>query len=1182
MNQGGVIQGLLRVSVGVLAVLVAVGAQAISVGPSGQASYSVPLSVPPGVAGMNPNLGLSYADGGINGPLGVGWSLQGVSTVTRCPSSRLIDGEALNGSKVLTGNNRNSVKFNGNDRLCLDGQRLIAVDATTGAPLGNTRDDATGLSGGSCREFRTEKDSFSRIRACGSAVPGTPDAGPAYLKVWTKNGQVYEYGLDRDSSGANITRSRINAQGISSVAVWAVSRISDSVGNYIDFKYEQLTRPWGSGPTTAGADGLEWNLLEVQYTGNANSGALPANKVVFEYEDRDANGVTKPADRSEAYQGDSKNISVRRLKTIRTYVNSANPTALGKSPNAVMVRAWVLAYEPSPRSGRSRLTSVKECSDVNATKCLPSTTFAYSNGAAPNYVVHAGFANTDLSSKVLTDTGGMRGNLTGDFNGDGKTDIIRWSDDPSQNELYFSAGDGAFTRMYNFNLNGADTKLFDHDGCYSSIVMDFNGDGRSDILRIRKPSCTSGYASVVFISNGDGTFTSQPVLSSVDFEEKTHNLTTTSLKYCDAPPCSRISSTEGKRFFLFDVNSDGIPDIVTTKFPSYSWLSDSSDEPPNKDTVCANGKPGGSGPIVCTHVYLGRGDGTFVEMDNHPNAYQSLYGYSAPNRPGVNPYWSSRSDIDADGDGLMDLVTRYSGVWRNRGDGTFEKISSVDAGASCTLTIDFNGDQRRDCLRPDATPANQALYYAIGASTVETASFNLKSPGDQLYAVDGNQAQTIGVLVEDIDGDGRQDILRWSTSTADNGVYLSNGDGSFRPRLGAGLNNVAQPLISTNGGFSFITGDFLGNGSLQIMQLRTESPCSGIGICTASLVLNPKPTTLLVLDGDRTPVDQLVRVVTGSGVSYTVVAREPLTTSRSYVSDRGTSEAAVSPMLDVQAPLYVITGVTKSNASYGDVQSTYSYAGLKADRNGRGILGYREFRQEGPAPDGQNVIRVVTRNLLTHPYIGSVGTTETYVYRPTTPGIPNQVPFAAQRLARTTYSYCDMTSSDATREITVAGTSPVPCATTALVQKPYLYQTLEERWDLNDPGLKLPDVRTSNTYNTTGDPTKISITTSGTALTSVATGGAAPGLVQTFTKVVDNTYLAPNTSGDNWILGRLDSAKVTQTAPNSLASIATTAGGAARASQRDGNGPITPTSPPPPTPLNPAVLNVILSLLLDD
>ena len=245
-NESGYLRRIAARNGGVLLLMMTLGvavqaASPVSISDSGTPSYSQAIAVPPGIAGMTPNIGLLYSGSSINGPVGLGWTLQGISMITRCPGSKLIDGYARR------------VDYSGDDKLCLDGQRLIQTSDAGVVVNGNVvnpglsnpfqQGDSLGGSGsGTVREYRTAKDMYARIRAYGAAG-GNPANGPAYFKVWTKSGQIYEYGVNSNAT-SNAT---ITASGSQVAVAWSVSRISDTVGNYIDFQYEQRDFAWGSG-----------------------------------------------------------------------------------------------------------------------------------------------------------------------------------------------------------------------------------------------------------------------------------------------------------------------------------------------------------------------------------------------------------------------------------------------------------------------------------------------------------------------------------------------------------------------------------------------------------------------------------------------------------------------------------------------------------------------------------------------------------------------------------------------------------------------------------------------------------------------------------------------------------------------------------------------------------------------
>ncbi len=1093
-------------------------AQAVSVSEGGVPSYSLQIAVPPGIAGMTPNIALIYSGSSVNGPVGYGWTVQGISMITRCPGDKLIDGYAQ------------PVSYSVNDKLCLDGQRLIQTDASgtvvnaavTSPGIDNPFQQNDSLGGtGLVREYRTEKDIYARIRGYGTAG-GDPANGPAYFQVWTKSGQIFEYGVNSNTTA----NAQIVASGRSLVVAWPVSRISDTVGNYIDFQYEQRDVAWGSGvvagsPTT----GHEWNLLEIRYTGNGAQ--LPVNKVVFDYGDRpDTPGAAQ--DRGEAYHQGSKNVSVRLLSKVTTYINWSADQAT-KPAGAVKVKTIKLTYDNGPISQRSRLRQLVECAGAAETACLPPTTFNYAAGGDVTFTPNAAFTSSGLSTLLMQSTTGSYSVFTGNFFGSGRTDFIRWSDSPGENQLYRSIGDGTFEAMSTFNIT--DQNLFRSDGCYTSIAGDFNGDGKTDILRVMQATSTSTSAScgtvrnILYLSNGNGSFSASDV-TGIDFTQLVavdttrYNCLTSNDKAIYVPNCMEPGDinlgTEqglGQNYHVLDVNNDGILDIITTIRPH----SPPSTTPPSDATACAS--------IVCTHVYLGQTNGQFVESTTTNLTHQSVYA-DPPTSRWMAQFMKFPYVGDVDGDGVSDLIVK-SGVWLSRGNGNFVFTQNALSSMGCIYPLDFNGDGRADCMflySPFGDVSyRQWLSLSDGTTTLKkAANFNLVSSGQELYGFSDAlaQYQSIGMQAGDFDGDGRTDILRWEDDPTQNALYLSNGDGTFRTAA-FNLTTADDQLQKSDGTASFVLGDFTGHGNMEILRL-VANPTGASGATRNQLYV--KTTS--------TPPDQLQSVTTGTGLT-TTLTWVPLSNSSSgglgerYASDSGTANAAVYPVVDLTLPMYVVATSTADTGAGGTQSTEYSYSGLKTANDGRGWIGFRETRHQSLAPDLSN-LTVHTLYLLDAGYVGMASMSETWL------GALNVS--SSQVLSRSTYVYCDKTSASGAE---AAATSTAPCPVSAKVQRPYLYMSTEEGWDLD--GAVLPKVTTVNTFNNSGDPTQIAVTTSGTAL----------GVAQTFTKTTNNQYNADNTAGDRWILGRLQQASVSNSVPD-MSALSTSAGSAPSAAANQG------------------------------
>ncbi|WP_161622354.1 polymorphic toxin-type HINT domain-containing protein [Vibrio azureus] len=218
----------------------------------GNATYSVPISIAPGRAGHQPVLNLRYQSNLPNGLMGIGWQLGGQSTIYRCGKNLNIDG--LKGG----------VGFNQEDRYCLDGERLIAVNGADGKDL---------------TEYRVKKNGYDKIVSFGDSG----GSGPAYFKIWRTDGSVLEYGVSADS--------RVELPNQSHVYKWAINKKTDaSKHNHIQYQYREDN-----------AAGIH-QLRNISYVGG---------KVEFRYEDR--------KDKSSQYLFGSVLNRTERLKQVVTF-----------------------------------------------------------------------------------------------------------------------------------------------------------------------------------------------------------------------------------------------------------------------------------------------------------------------------------------------------------------------------------------------------------------------------------------------------------------------------------------------------------------------------------------------------------------------------------------------------------------------------------------------------------------------------------------------------------------------------------------------------------------------------------------------------------------------------------------------------------------------------------------------
>ena len=1087
---------------------------------SGAATYTVPLYTVPGTAGVKPELVLKYSHQAGYGPLGKGWAIGGLSSITRCRASREA-GDYL-GAATPDGTPR-PINFTDTDRFCLDGQRLLPSSATCPSAGG-----ASGVA------YATEIDTFARV--CAYAAGGTT-TGPAFFTVERKDGSTSWYG-DRDSNGGtNRPDGYFEATSLlnpGAALVWAQTRFQDSTGNYIDYLYSENPAGPGSG---------EHLISEVRYTGKVSlpgqSGATvaPYARVVFNY------GVRPEADWGRSYSSGGIYTHSRRLESITSCGTMGCST-----PD--QVRHYLLTYQIAASGTRQEnLIGLQECRDNTAAVCAAPTSFVWSSG------------KHELATQEYPDNlpfGGVstyRGFKLGDVNGDGRTDIVylkkgncAWNQLESCISDYLTVATGSMDAagVPKFsNTPKIQFMTFNSRGDGSWHLFDYNGDGMEDLF------VGDDGAWKVHPSNGTTFDKSQNLISSLS-------------------PAVPINNGKNDQVQLADINGDGLTDII---YPSggalrarlmerqgagFSWGAQRTiaiDESSLGGIPECSGGLGGMGDpyTTCSRTIAGsptpktnfaqmadfNGDAAsdmLIRVDTRVERY--LAGYPgceyipqlqrgdtsqsggptwnvlpyltepepdaeqsamAAAEPG-NPCWeiTTQSELHA-------FVVKEIGA-ANIGVSSYDVVSGGSPN-SLTLT-DINGDSLTDVAVQGTDSGDWAWKLNTGT-------------GFTIGGITGVANYRNQVRFSDVNGDGRSDLLYVLDIGAYKAYYVRHAlpGGGFAATGTAILGNRAR-ICEGNGCDERqkvpMFADFDGDGNQDFLSFRVQD----------------NPDVYLSRATQRfTPRDVITQVVNGLG-AVTEIDYAPMTNAAVYRRDTGSRNGLNwgrgSPVMDLVVPNYVVSRASSSSAQGGNASARarvyYRYTGARVQAGGRGFLGFREIYTIDTNQTGGYVV-TTTNYAQNFPFQGlPVQTTkaavigQAYVAPSCTTGIVSNSCFATPGQAHPALGGSWFTNQIQSWEMAPAGLA---------TQAPIHVRTMGTEEHLRDPytGTQTSKVATGFTYGNYGNVSQ----------TVVDTYTGAATLVNTL--ITSNSY---SDDPSKWRLGRLTSSTVTHRRPGQADVVRTT------------------------------------------
>jgi hypothetical protein len=420
---------------------------------------------------------------------------------------------------------------------------------------------------------------------------------------------------------------------------------------------------------------------------------------------------------------------------------------------------------------------------------------------------------------------------SGDFNGDGKLDLVVTNKVDGTVSVLLANGDGTFQPQVAYDLSAVPAAV---------AAADVNGDGYLDVI-VALPANSKGDPNdlvAVLFGKGDGTL--QPplyygvgvgpqfvavqdlngdgrpdlVVANTGTDAAPGNNVSVLMNVAGTFPAHVEYSTGNgpASVAIGDFNKDGNPDlaVANSRDGTVSMLLGKSNGTFQSQTVY----PVGSDPMAVAagdfnadgnvdlavgnfndstiSILLGKGNGSFKPQVTFATAFGEPYAIVV---------------ADFNGDKKLDLAVSNEGedsisILLGNGDGTFLPHVDYWAGNGPGLLVagDFNGDSKIDLAVPDdgwASRADNKLTLLLGNGDGAFRSYRLYPAGDTPVAVASG----------DFNNDGYPDLVAVNSVDSSVSVLLGNGDGTYQSQTtySVGNNPVAIAL-----------GDFDGDGKLDL------------------------------------------------------------------------------------------------------------------------------------------------------------------------------------------------------------------------------------------------------------------------------------------------------------------------------------------------------------------------------